>query len=947
MKKNKIYAKLMIVFLILSLQINAQTWQNINYSPTGLSSNKVNSVCSDAAGNYWIATNDSGIVRLNNGLYTKWTERDRITANFSTPYAGGYFGITRVVKAQNEVLYLESDYDTKYFGIVKYDSIFRLIKSPFNFHVEPSCSDKNGNIWCRAYGSGSGNGGAVRYNPSDNSWAYFNISNSGIKSNSISDITVDSFGNVWFGHCTDFHVSKFDGVNWRWYRLNPNYADNIQLLKADKLGNIYFSSITSLYKYNKITDTILPVSSPQAGGHGGVIGIDEANNLLAVSDNQSFPASTRVFKLSPSGIWSSRDIQGIGITPYTIDVFSPNEFWVTTTAGIYRFRDSSYSLFNKSNSGIFEDYTYQILKGRKPNEIIACHSYELSFSDTIQKTSKILSKYNSGLYDNNVDDVFTDSRGNKWIIISNGVQKLGPDNKTWEYYDNDSLLYTYNKLKNREDKYGNIWFFNSSGVSKISSTGTITNTSAEQIVGPDGGVIYYLTIHPNGDIWTTINTQSSTVIKKLSGNTWVSITYPFPGIYPFPSGSSCQIVADKNSNIWFSNRLYFIGSNYYYGLVKFNTNTSKWDTINPPTDKLSTNKLFSDRFGKIWVTYQDSGSACYDGQQWTRYHKGNSNILSNNINDIYVDTLGKVWFSTNLGISVLTPAPPTNPNVTTAAALNITTNAAQVSGTIVSNGGSSITAKGICWSITLNPTVNNNKSTETTTNLTYISSLTGLSAGTKYYARAYATNAIGTAYGNEVSFTTLSNIILPTLTTTAISNISSSAATSGGNISSDGGGVITSKGVCWSISSNPTITSSKTNDGTGTGVFTSNITSLLPKTLYYIRAYATNSVGTAYGNQVSFTSGSTSIAQKTKEDNYISLFPNPNNGKMFLKADFNKNDLIEINAMNILGDCYKIKYNFVENGLLELNIPENITGIITLEITINGKSSFEKVTIMK
>ena len=385
------------IFLLCVLKLDAQTWQNITYSPTGLPSNKVNSVCSDAVGNYWIASEDSGMTRLNNNQHTKWTERDRMIANNS-----------RVVKAQNEVLYLESGYDTKYFGIVKYDSIFRWIKSPFNFHVEPHCSDKNGNIWCRVYGSGSGNDGAVRYNPSDNSWAYFNISNSGIKSNSISDISADSFGNVWFGHGNDFHVSKFDGVNWRWYLLNPNYAINVSQLKADKLGNIYFSNITSLYKYNKITDTILPVSSPQAGGHGGDIGIDEANNLLAVDDNQSFPASTRVFKLSPSGVWSSRDIQGIGIDPYTIDVFNPNEFWVTTNDGIYRFRDSSYNLFNKSNSGIFENNTYQILKGRKPNEIIARHFFELSFLDTIQKTSKILSQYNSGLYNNNVYDIFVD-----------------------------------------------------------------------------------------------------------------------------------------------------------------------------------------------------------------------------------------------------------------------------------------------------------------------------------------------------------------------------------------------------------------------------------------------------------------------------------------------------------------------------------------------------------
>ena len=288
-----------------------------------------------------------------------------------------------------------------------------------------------------------------------------------------------------------------------------------------------------------------------------------------------------------------------------------------------------------------------------------------------------------------------------------------------------------------------------------------------------------------------------------------------------------------------------------------------------------------------------------------------------------------------------------SPILTSTAISNISSSAATSGGNISNDGGGTITSKGVCWSTSSNPTITNSKTNDGTGSGVFTSNLTSLIPNTLYYVRAYATNSVGTAYGNQVSFTTLSNIILPTLTTTAISNNSSSAATSGGNISSDGGGTITSKGVCWSTSSNPTITNSKTNDGTGSGVFTSNLTSLIPNTLYYVRAYATNSVGTAYGNQVSFTTWSTSINQKTKEDTYISLFPNPNNGKMFLKADFNKNDLIEINAMNILGDCYKIKYDFVENGLLELNIPENITGIITLEITINGKSTFEKVSIIK
>jgi uncharacterized protein (TIGR02145 family) len=95
---------------------------------------------------------------------------------------------------------------------------------------------------------------------------------------------------------------------------------------------------------------------------------------------------------------------------------------------------------------------------------------------------------------------------------------------------------------------------------------------------------------------------------------------------------------------------------------------------------------------------------------------------------------------------------------------------------------------------------------------------------------------------------------LATLTTTTVSSITSTTASSGGNISNDGGGAITARGVCWSTSQNPTIAlTTKTTDGTGTGSFTSSITGLSPSTVYYVRAYATNSAGTVYGNQVSFT----------------------------------------------------------------------------------------------
>jgi uncharacterized protein (TIGR02145 family) len=195
----------------------------------------------------------------------------------------------------------------------------------------------------------------------------------------------------------------------------------------------------------------------------------------------------------------------------------------------------------------------------------------------------------------------------------------------------------------------------------------------------------------------------------------------------------------------------------------------------------------------------------------------------------------------------------TVPTLTTAAITSITLTTAVSGGTITSNGGATITVSGVCWGATANPLVTDSHSTDGTTSGTFVSNLTGLTSGTLYHVRAYATNSAGTAYGNDLSFTTTAPVI-PTLTTTAITSIDETTAVSGGNITSDGGGAVTARGVCWATTTSPVATGSHTSDGTSTGIFTSNITGLTGGTTYYVRAYATNSAGTAYGNQISFNS---------------------------------------------------------------------------------------------
>jgi uncharacterized protein (TIGR02145 family) len=94
----------------------------------------------------------------------------------------------------------------------------------------------------------------------------------------------------------------------------------------------------------------------------------------------------------------------------------------------------------------------------------------------------------------------------------------------------------------------------------------------------------------------------------------------------------------------------------------------------------------------------------------------------------------------------------------------------------------------------------------------------------------------------------------PILSTVPVTNTAATLASSGGNITSDGGATVTERGVCWSSITGPTtVLSTKTTDGTGTGTFTSSITELTARTVYYVKAYATNSVGTNYGNEITFT----------------------------------------------------------------------------------------------
>jgi hypothetical protein len=361
--------------------------------------------------------------------------------------------------------------------------------------------------------------------------------------------------------------------------------------------------------------------------------------------------------------------------------------------------------------------------------------------------------------------------------------------------------------------------------------------------------------------------------------------------------------------------------------------------------------------------------------------------------------------------------------LTTTPVTAITLNTASSGGNITADGGSTITARGVCWDASANPTIALSHTTNGGGIGVFTSAVTGLSPNSTYHIRAYATNATGTFYGDDLVFTTLcsvytlpfnetftntvipncwtqsdhqgngqvwafgtitgqspnpaltgnyaylnsdaygsassqnADLISPTLDLTAYSTINlafshyfksytgssgtvsysidngatwtslatftatsatnpiafsqavnaaagqatvkfkwnytgtygyywgidniaitgsaasmpvvqtvaasaigTTTATSGGNVTSAGSSSVTARGVCWGNTANPIITGDHTTNGTGIGTFTSSITGLIPSTTYHIRAYATNSSGTSYGDDLTFVTPCNAIS---------------------------------------------------------------------------------------
>jgi hypothetical protein len=357
---------------------------------------------------------------------------------------------------------------------------------------------------------------------------------------------------------------------------------------------------------------------------------------------------------------------------------------------------------------------------------------------------------------------------------------------------------------------GLVWGTSAGSTTYSITTGTGTGTFTSSITGLTSGITYYIRAFATNSVGTkygseiTLNTAQA--VATLAATTTVS--------------DISSTTATSGGNITYNGGATVTAS----GVV--------WSTTSTPTIALATKTTN----GAVSGTYTSNITGLTPG---TLYY-----VRSYATNSVGISYGAQTSFTT---LNTATIA-------ATVSATSITSNTATTGGDITADGGATVTSRGLVYGTSAGSATFS--VTSGTGTGTYSIGLTGLTPATTYYVRSFATNSVGTVYGTEKSFTTIA--IAPTLTTTAASSVTKYAANTGGTIISNGGSTITTSGICWSTTATPTISDSKTTDGTTSGTFTSSLTSLTAGTTYYVRSYATNAIGTGYGPNESFTTLSTS-----------------------------------------------------------------------------------------
>jgi len=259
--------------------------------------------------------------------------------------------------------------------------------------------------------------------------------------------------------------------------------------------------------------------------------------------------------------------------------------------------------------------------------------------------------------------------------------------------------------------------------------------------------------------------------------------------------------------------------------------------------------------GTHGLGYDTNGNYANTGYNWLRNNNGNWSLL-HETNSQYPSGVFMIRANVNTSGTGTVKEVGRLPALSAAIATAVTATTVTLTGSVINAGAPAYTERGLVYCTHTNPVVTcaGKIAIAGTGTGSFSTNVSDLRANTTYYARAYAINAGGTAYGNEIIFTTLEPTNLPVLTTNAVTNITASTATIEGNIINTGTPAYTERGVVYCTHSNPTVACTKiVETGTGIGNFSTDVSGLRANTTYYTRTYTINADGTFYGNETTFT----------------------------------------------------------------------------------------------
>lgn len=271
-------------------------------------------------------------------------------------------------------------------------------------------------------------------------------------------------------------------------------------------------------------------------------------------------------------------------------------------------------------------------------------------------------------------------------------------------------------------------------------------------------------------------------------------------------------------------------------------------------------------------------------------------------------------------------------------------NRATVRGMIADIGSSKITRYGFCWAEQANPTVDMGSVNlgDCTEPKSFEAIITGLQPNTTYHLRAYAENSVGLVYsGNEITFTTHDTPVLASVSTGEVSNVSDVSATVGGSISNLGNvEKLTAYGHVWSTSASQAVvgTGESTNYGALSEVrtFNSVLSDLKEKTTYYVRAYATNEMGTAYGDIVEFTTEKTPVKDVTS--GLYAYYTFEDNTKNTVEGGYNATAINGPTYVESVNGTKAIKFSTMDNSYISVPEPMIDDGTFTVSFWVKGLS---------